>query len=195
MKASNANAGPISRRQCSRSTWLQRFPAGMTVWFVTGPLNCRPEVRGPMAGFLAAVVTIVALRSLLPEGTPRLRTRAGAGALGPLAVAEVRSVRVIAWQVTEVGSGRQVLLRLRTRDGVFSRDGSGDLGCLIDDEWAANDEGAALAGGDTLVVHTTAGEERQVRFNPKTLHPVTPMIDRCTTAPGSTASPVPTTTN
>jgi hypothetical protein len=180
----------------------------------------RPLNHPFLAGFLAAVVTIVALRSLMPEGTLRLLTQAGAGALGllvgavglvdasekeyephaPKVVAEDRSVQVIAWQITEVGSGRHVLLRLRTRDGLFSRDGTGDLGCFIDgpvpkDEEAWAFSRATLAGGDTLLVHTTAGEEWQVRFNPKTLRPLTPMIDRCTTAPGSNASPVPTTTN
>ncbi|MGI5238735.1 hypothetical protein [Dactylosporangium sp. CA-139066] len=181
----------------------------------------RPLNHPFLVGFLAAVVTIVALLSLVPEGTPRLLAQAGAGALGllvgavglvgasleeyephaPKVVAADRALQVIAWQVTEVGSGRHVLLRLRTRDGLFSRDGTGDLGCFIDDEWAAKHEEAwtfsraTLAGGDTLVVHTTAGEEWQVRFNPKTLRPLTPMIDRCTTAPGSSASPAPTTTN
>ncbi|MGI5182318.1 hypothetical protein ACQEVZ_39150 [Dactylosporangium sp. CA-152071] len=183
-------------------------------------VTLRPLNHPFLAGFLAAVVTIIALLSLMPDGTPRRLTQAGAGALGllvgavglvdaseeeykphtPKVVAEDRSLQVIAWQITEVGSGRHVLLRLRTRDGLFSRDGTGDLGCFIDDEWAAKDEEAwtfnraTLTRGDTLVVHTTAGEEWQVRFNPKTLRPLTPMIDRCTTAPGSNASPAPTTT-
>lgn len=165
----------------------------------------RPLDHPFLAGLLAMVVAIVALRGLRPEGTARLLQQTGLGllavvigvaglALGdqefrphhPVVVASGPAVRVVAWRAG-TGARPQLLLRLRTSDGLLSRDAAEDVACFIDERQEAFASWAfasATVVADGLLVKTVDGQQWRVTFDPATLRPTTPAIDRCTGAPG-----------
>ena len=157
---------------------------------------------------LAAVVAIVAVRALMPEGNGRLLVQAGAGLLGllvgaagvvsvsgeeyephaPTVVASGPDVRVVAWQQNVIVRNEQKL-RLRSRDGLLSRDGTAAVACFVNDPHAGHELDAwtfasATVVGNELVAKTVDGQQWRVAFDPATLRPTTAVIDRCTGAPG-----------
>ncbi|MFF5225753.1 hypothetical protein [Dactylosporangium sp. NPDC000521] len=175
--------------------------------------NARYAAFAPLAHpfltvFLAAVVAIVAVRGLMPESTRRLVTQAGTGLLGllvgaaglvavsgeeyephaPTVVASGPDVRVVAWQQNVIVRQEQKL-RLRSRDGLLSRDSTATVACFVNDPYAGHELDAwtfasATVVGDEIVAKTVDGQEWRVSFDAATLRPATPVIDRCTGAPG-----------
>ena len=153
----------------------------------------------------AAVLTIAALRGVLPEGVERQVAQAMTGlfavivgAVGlvlqivqqgsprqPEVVATGTDVQVVAWRHDDITRDYR-LLRLRTRAGLLSRDGTADVACFLDEGdfhpgWTF---ASATVTGDLVVARTADGQEWRVKFDPATLRPSTPAIDRCAGAPG-----------
>ncbi|MEV4131953.1 hypothetical protein AB0J72_07285 [Dactylosporangium sp. NPDC049742] len=161
-----------------------------------------------LAGFVAATVAIVAVLGLMPESTRRLLTQTGIGLLGlavgaaglvsvsaevydphaPTVVASGPDVRVVAWQQDVIVRQEQTL-RLRSRDGLLSRAGTATVACFVHDPYTGHGLDAwtfasATVVGNSLVAKTVDGQEWRVEVDPATLRPTTPVVDRCTGAPG-----------
>ncbi|GAB3839725.1 hypothetical protein ACFPIJ_34550 [Dactylosporangium cerinum] len=158
-----------------------------------------------LAILVAAVMAIIALRGVLPESTERVVAQACTGLFAvvvavvaalvhsagefsprqPEVVATGTDVRVVSWRQDDVPR-RHLRLRLRSRAGLFSRDGTTDVACFLDEGGAYPDWtfASATVTGDLLVARTADGQEWRVKFDPETLRPTTPAIDRCTAAPG-----------
>lgn len=87
-------------------------------------------------------------------------------------------------------SSGDVVLHLRSRNGLASYESGADLACFIDDSSGAGPEWlfdrASLTPDDTVQVTAKDGTTWLVRFDPHTLLPVNP-IDRCTDAPDQSA--------
>ncbi|MEU4680345.1 hypothetical protein [Micromonospora sp. NPDC023737] len=87
------------------------------------------------------------------------------------------------------GSGR-VLLKLQSREGIGSREGSRSLACFIEESSGAGPGWlfgrADFVGNDEIVLSAKDGTTWRVRFDTKTLTSVSP-VDRCTDAPDLTA--------
>jgi hypothetical protein len=156
-------------------------------------------------------VVIVALRGLMAESTRRLLAQAGTGLLGlvvgvagllaadtarreprtPVVVASAPHVHLVSWLHSDYGT-YEMLLRLRSRDGLLSRDGAADLACFVHwgggfvefPEWTYT---SATVTGSTVIVLTADGQQWRVTFDPATLRPTAPKIDRCTGAPGQSS--------
>lgn len=173
-----------------------------------GYVAFEPLAHPFLVGFGAALVAIVAVLGLMPESTRRLLTQTGIGLLGlavgaagvvsvsaevydphtPTVVASGPDVRVVAWQQDVIVRQEQTL-RLRSRDGLLSRDGTATVACFVHDPYTGHGLDAwTLASvtivGNEMVAKTVDGQERRVSFDPATLRPTTPVIDRCTGAPG-----------
>ncbi|GAA3243567.1 hypothetical protein GCM10010532_085890 [Dactylosporangium siamense] len=159
-----------------------------------------------LAILIAAVMVIIALRGVLPESTERLVAQACTGLFAvivavvgavlhsagefsprqPEVVAAGTDVQVVSWRQDDM-SRQLLLLRLRSRDGLLSRDGTTDVACFLDKVGGAYPDwtfASATVTGDLLVARTADGQEWRVTFDPATLRPTTPAIDRCTAAPG-----------
>lgn len=79
-----------------------------------------------------------------------------------------------------------IVLRVQSRQGLASREGSEDLACFIEASSGADPEWlfdrAAFTGSDEITVFAKDGRMWQIRFDTQTLAPVNP-LDKCTDAP------------
>jgi hypothetical protein len=80
----------------------------------------------------------------------------------------------------------EIVLRLRTRDGLASREGTEDLACFSVPTSGAGPEWlfdrASFTGNDEIAVVAGDGTMWQIRFNTRALSTVN-SLDRCTAAP------------
>jgi hypothetical protein len=171
----------------------------------------RPLSHPFLAICVTSVLAIVALHTLMRESTARLHTQTSVGVLSlctaaagllyakvspllleaydPRVIATAPDVTVVAWR-QELTFDHHVVLRLRSRHWLLSRDGTADLACFTDPLSARALTGPnagwyfASAGvtGATLVARTADGREWRAGFDPATLRPTTPLIDRCSGA-------------
>ncbi|WP_146605682.1 hypothetical protein [Micromonospora craterilacus] len=101
-------------------------------------------------------------------------------------VATSPDFRLVSYRSPGLFSSGSVLLRLQSREGLASREGSEDLACFIeeisgsDPEWQFGR--ARFVENDEIELSAKDGTTWLIRFYPRTLSPVNP-VDRCTDAP------------
>jgi hypothetical protein len=177
-------------------------------------LALRPLDHPFLAFILTAFVVTVVMPGLMRPSVWRAVIRAGIGLLGLLVaavgviavelpsdelhprevVASGPDVQVVAWQYSYQDGleSRYARLRLRSREGLFSRDGAADLACFVYwGGWSGYPKWTSVSAevtGHTLTVRTGDDRRWQVSFDPASLRPTTPMINRCAGAPGLSES-------
>ncbi|MGI5238605.1 hypothetical protein [Dactylosporangium sp. CA-139066] len=93
---------------------------------------------------------------------------------------------IVSYRSAGFFSSDTIVLRLRTREGIASREGRDDLACFITPESGAGPEWlfgrAEVTGKDEIAVFAKDGTMWRIRFNARTLSAVEP-LDRCRDAP------------
>lgn len=109
-----------------------------------------------------------------------------AGEIGGTTVTTSAGYEVVQYDRPSLFASADVVLHLRTRNGLMSYEGGVDLACFIEDSSGAGPEWlfdhASLTADDAVQVTAKDGTTWQVRFDPRTLRPANP-VDRCTDAP------------
>jgi hypothetical protein len=101
-------------------------------------------------------------------------------------VANSADIEIVSYRSAGFFRSDTIVLRLRTRDGITSREGTADLACFIVPESGAGPEWlfdrADVTGKDEIAVTAKDGTVWRIRFNDRTLTAVEP-LDRCGDAP------------
>jgi hypothetical protein len=101
-------------------------------------------------------------------------------------VATSAQFEVVSYRASGLFGSDTVVLRLRTRQGLTSREGSADIACFISPRSGAGPEWlfgrADVTGNDEVAVVTKDGTRWPIRFDARTLSAADP-LDRCTNAP------------
>ncbi|MFG2041677.1 hypothetical protein [Dactylosporangium sp. NPDC048998] len=105
-------------------------------------------------------------------------------------VATSADFKVVSYRSPGFFSSDRIVLRVRTREGLTSREGSENLACFIDQTSGAGPEWlfdrASFTGNDEIAVFAKDGTMWRIRFNTRTLSALGP-LDRCTEAPDAWA--------
>jgi hypothetical protein len=101
-------------------------------------------------------------------------------------VATSSRYEVVSYHRSNLFASDDIVLHLRTRNGLASYEAGYDLACFISDVSGADPEwlfdSASFGSDDTVLVTAKDGRTWPVRFDPSTLRPANP-VDRCTDAP------------
>ncbi|MGR6316836.1 hypothetical protein Q2K19_08825 [Micromonospora soli] len=135
-----------------------------------------------------AVVAVVAVAALLLGLLESLGPRVGASR--DAVVATSPNFRLVSYRSPGFFSSGSVLLRLQSREGIASREGSESLACFIEASSGAGPEWlfgrASFVDNDEVALSAKDGTTWRVRFDTKTLSSVN-RVDRCTDAPDPAA--------
>jgi len=130
---------------------------------------------------VAVLVAVAALGvgvvvRLLPVGDPS----------SPSVVATSAGLSVVSYRSPGLFRSDAVVLRLRTREGLASREGTADIACFLVPSSGAGPEwlfgGAEFTGRDEVAVHARDGTTWRIRVDPRKLTAAGP-VDRCSGAP------------
>ncbi len=106
------------------------------------------------------------------------------------AVATSADFKVVSYRSPGFLRSDATVLRVRTREGLASREGSENLACFIDPTSGAGPEWlfdrASFTGNDEIAVFAKDGTMWRIRFNTRTLSAIDP-LDRCAGAPDAMA--------
>lgn len=101
-------------------------------------------------------------------------------------VAKSANFRLVSYRSPGFFGSGGILLKLQSRDGIGSREGSESLACFIEESSGAGPAWlfgrADFVGSDEIVLSAKDGTTWRVRFDAETLTSVNP-VDRCTDAP------------
>lgn len=148
---------------------------------VAAQLAVRHRVRRLSSQVVAALVTVVALCLGMAAQSPGFSDFSEESV-----VATSADFEIVSYRSAGFFSSDTIVLRLRTREGVASREGTADLACFIVPESGAGTEWlfgrAEVTGKDEIAVVAKDGTMWRIRFNDRTLSAVGP-LDRCRDAP------------
>ena len=104
----------------------------------------------------------------------------------PPVLATSADLQVVSYRLPGLLGSGEVVLRLRSRDGLASREAERDIACFAVPSSGAGPEwlfgGAEFTGPDEVAVHARDGSTWQIRVDPRTLTAPEP-LDRCSRAP------------
>ncbi|MEV1315515.1 hypothetical protein AB0J14_05450 [Micromonospora arborensis] len=148
-------------------------------------LAVRHRVSRVASQAVAAVVGVAALLlGLLDSLGPRFEASREA------VLAASPDFRLVSYRSPGFFSSGSVLLRLQSREGIASREGSESLACFIEESSGAGPEWlfgrASFVDNDEIALSAKDGTTWRVRFDRKALSSVEP-VDRCTDAPDPAA--------
>jgi hypothetical protein len=144
-------------------------------------LAVQHRVRRLSAQVVAALVAVAALLAGMAAGNLSFL-----GVSDSSVVARSADFEIVSYRSPVLFSSDRIVLRLRTRDGLASREGTADLACFITPESGAGPEWlfgrAEVTGKDRIAAVAKDGTTWPIRFDARTLSAVEP-LDRCHDAP------------
>jgi hypothetical protein len=140
--------------------------------------------RGARIGSMVAALLAAALVAFTCVGSTLFKN--GFGETAGSTVAASSRYEVVRYNRPRWFGSDDIVLHLRSRNGLMSYEGGADLACFIEDSSGADSQWlfdhASLTANGSVLVTAKDGTTWQIRFDPHTLRPANP-VDRCTDAP------------